>query len=60
MDRLEFGRSEIGDGIALIDAQFIRHAQFLQQPENALRTAVVEVVKNDRHGGHPLMEFAAS
>lgn len=42
----QFGRREVGDGIALIMADRIRRAELLEQPEDALRTTVVDVVDN--------------
>jgi hypothetical protein len=50
MDLCEFGRRQPGLGVALIALHLIGRAQLLQQPQDALRTGVVEVMKRE-HGG---------
>lgn len=50
MDSLEFGRRAVGDCIALVMPDLIRQPQFLKQPEYPLRTAIVEMVNDDRRG----------
>ena len=49
VDLLEFGRGEVGFGIALIRHDVVISVKFLQQPQDALRTAVVEMVDGDCH-----------
>jgi len=49
VDLLEFRRGEVGFGIALIRHDVVISVKFLQQPQDALRTAVVEMVDGDCH-----------
>jgi hypothetical protein len=44
MDCLQAGRSKVGDSITLMVDDFIRNSQFLEQPEDALRPAVIEMM----------------
>src|SRR5215469_2016199 len=52
MDRLQLGRRQPGLRIALIALDPIGEAQLLEEPQDALRSGVVEVV-NDNHGHLP-------
>src|SRR3546814_9635323 len=49
MHREQFGRCEIGFRIAVVEFDLIRRADFLEQPQYALRTAVVEVMDDQAH-----------
>jgi hypothetical protein len=49
MDFPQLRRRQHRFRIALVSLHFVRHAKLFQQPQDALRARVVEVVKND-HG----------
>ncbi len=49
MDFQQLRRRQIGHEIALMMADPVGHAEFLEQPEDALRAGVVEVVYNQAH-----------
>jgi hypothetical protein len=44
MDGPQAGRSKIGDSVPLVLNDFIRNRQFLKQPKDALRPAVIEMM----------------
>ena len=49
MDGFQLGWREIGHGVALIVADFVWSADFLKQPQYALRAAVVQMVDDQAH-----------
>ena len=49
MHRLQFRRREHGRGVALVALHLIGHAELLQQPQDALRARIVEMMDGD-HG----------
>ena len=49
MHGLQFRRRQIGHGVAIVMLDLVGRSQFFQQPQDALRAAVVEMVNND-HG----------
>src|SRR4030095_2473596 len=50
MDLLELRRSEHGLRVPLITADIVGDAKFLEQPKNALRAAVLEMMDDQGHG----------
>ena len=49
MDFLKLRGCEHGILIALVFLDFIRHVEFFQKPEYAMRTGLVEMVDDDDH-----------
>jgi hypothetical protein len=52
MHLAQLGRCQHGFFVALVALDLVRHAQFFQQPQHALRAGIVQVLDN-KHGGIP-------
>lgn len=47
MNLAQFGRGEVGSGVALVVVNLVVDAQFLEQPEHPLRARVLEMMQYD-------------
>ena len=54
VDRLELGRGQPGQVVAHVELDVVAGAEFLAEPQDALRARIVEVVDGDHRRGSPL------